>query len=105
MALDLRKVLAVGRRDVDHVDRVVAEQLVEVAIGAWNAEPGGPFGAAFIARAKQTAHLDADAAQSLDMDGADEATADHGRANIAQGSLAGRRESRPNGKRRSKRFP
>ena len=68
---------------------VVGEQLVEVVVGPWHAEAGGSFGAALVAGTKQAAHLHADAAQPLDVDGADKATADDGRADIAQGSFAG----------------
>ena len=76
----------VGRGDVDDVDAVVAEQLIEVAISARDAEASGTLRAAFGDRTKQAMDLHADAAQRLDVDGADEATADHGRANIAQRS-------------------
>ena len=63
---------------------VVGEQLVEVVIGARDTEARGALRAAFIAGTEQAADLDADTAQPFDVDGADEAAADHGRANIAQ---------------------
>ena len=78
----LRHVEVVGRGDVDDLDRRVVEQGLERGVGAVDAERPGALLAAFRRAAEDAADLHADPAQLLDVDGADEARADDGRADV-----------------------
>ena len=80
--LGLRQMQIIGRGDMDGVDRRVVEQGLERRVGARDAERLGPGRAAFRGAAEHAADLDADAAQGFDVDRADEARADHGRADV-----------------------
>ena len=72
----LREMEVVRRRDVHGIDRRVVEQRLERRIGARDAERRGPRLASFRRAAQHAADLDADPAQGLDVDRADEARAD-----------------------------
>ena len=63
---------------MDDVDRRVVEERVERGVGPRDPEGGRPRLAPFRGAAEDAADLDADPAQRLDVDGADEARADDG---------------------------
>ena len=78
----LRDVEVVRRGDVDDVDGRVREHLVQRLVGVRDAERLGPGRATLRRAAEDAAHLDADPAQLLDVDGPDEPRADDGRADL-----------------------
>ena len=78
----MRTVQIVGRGDVDDVDVGIGEEVVERGIGAGDAQGGRPGRTALWRAAEHAANLDADPAQGFDVDGADEARADDGGADV-----------------------
>jgi hypothetical protein len=86
----------VGRRHVDDVDRVVCEEIRQGRVGQSNTEGIRPLATATGRRAEDAAHVDADPAQGLDMNRADEAGPDDRGADVREaghgrGSLLQRR--------------
>ena len=69
---------------MDDLHGVVVEQLGQAVVGARQAQPSGVLGSTLGRGAEQPADIDADAPQSLDMDRADEPTADHCGANAGR---------------------
>jgi hypothetical protein len=69
---------------VDDLDAIVRQQLVKARVAAWKAELLGARRCALGGGTENAVDLDAEAAQRLDVDGADEAAADHGRADLAR---------------------
>jgi hypothetical protein len=67
---------------VDHVDRRIIEKLVEGRVRARHAKGIRADPTAFGAAAQDTADLDPDPSQLLDVDGAYEPRADDGRADV-----------------------
>ena len=93
---DLRVVELVGRGDVDDLDALVGEQLVEARVGLRQAELARPAARrAPATTSRRPCDADADAAQRLDVDGADEPAADDGGADVADASHAGQHLGRP----------
>ena len=80
--LRLGDVEVVRRGDVDDLDRRVVEERIERWVGARHAKRLRPGIAAFRRAAEDAPNLDADPAQRLDVDRADEARADDGRADV-----------------------
>ena len=76
----LRDVEVVGRRDVDDVDAGVGEEVVERRIARATPSAVGAAAPRSGRAAEHAADLDADPAQRLDVDGADEAGPDDGGA-------------------------
>src|ERR1041385_4446910 len=74
----------VGRRHVDHVDIRVVEHRLEARVGGRQAELPTARRGAFLARSDDAVHLDAQAAQSLHVDGADETGADDRGADLGE---------------------
>ena len=84
----LAHVQVVGRGDVDHVDRVVRQQLLKGVIGARNAERVDSRLATFRCAAEHPANLDADAPQCLHVDRADEPSPDDRGGDLGDAALA-----------------
>ena len=80
--LRLGDVEIVRRGDVDDLDRRVLQEGLERRVGARHAQGVGAGRAALGRAAEHAAHLDADAAQLLDVDGPDEARADDRGADV-----------------------
>jgi hypothetical protein len=74
----------VGRRDMDHVDTVIGQQVVERGIGMGHPDLGGPRGAALGGGAEDAPHLHAQPPERLHMYRADEARADHRGADCSE---------------------
>src|SRR5438094_8692393 len=75
--LRVRKVEMVRRCDVDDVHRIVGQERLEGRVGAGHTQLSGTRLAAFWRAPEHAANLDADPAQLLNVDGADEPGADH----------------------------
>src|SRR5947199_1524274 len=75
--LRVRKVEMVRRCDVDDVHRIVGQERLEGRVGAGHTQLSGTRLAAFRRAPEHAANLDADPAQLLNVDGADEPGADH----------------------------
>ena len=72
----------VRRGDVDDVDGLVGQEGLQRGIGASHAERLGPLASTVGAAAEDAPDAHADPAQRLDVDGADEARPDDGRADL-----------------------
>ena len=74
----------IRRGDVDDVDARVVEHRLEALVGRRQADLLGARRGALVARTDDAVHLDAQPPQRLDVDGADEAGADDGGADLAE---------------------
>jgi uncharacterized protein YggE len=81
---------------VDHFHRIVGKQLGEVVVRARDAEAPSALTPALGAGAEHAPDLDADSAQCLRVDGADEAGADDGGTHLAQAPGHGTLLTEPN---------
>ena len=78
----LADVQVVGRGDVDDVDGGVGQQGVQDGVGLRDAERLGPRRATLRGAAQHAANVDADPAQGLHVDRADESRPDDGGADV-----------------------
>jgi hypothetical protein len=69
---------------VDDLDRRITEQGIEVGIRLPDAKGLGPRGATLGRAAEHATHVHPDAAQGLDVDGADEARPDDRGADVCE---------------------
>src|SRR5690242_2469146 len=74
----------VGRGDVDGVHTLVAKHRVEALVRGWQAQLLGACACALAGRAHDAVDLDAEPAESLDVDHTDETDADDGGAYLMQ---------------------
>ena len=81
--LGLGIVQIVGRRDVDHANAVIAQEVVERGVGGGNAHLLRSGSAERRRGFEQSDDVDSDSPEGLDVDRADETAANHGGADVA----------------------
>src|SRR5262249_32861107 len=84
----LLAVIAVRRGDMDHVHMAVFQQLFQAGVAAGEAEACRRPSRLFRRRAESTHYANAEPAQRLDVDRADEAGTDDGRRDLVKRSHA-----------------